>query len=511
MLLPMASRWAVSHLLAGSCLSSTSLRLPGGFLFGVRQISCHIRRAGDTGRQTILTSPWFQPMMTAQTSPASASDAALWSQVCNDDVTAFRSVVERHQSAVSAVAYAICGEFAASEDAAQEAFLTAWRERTTLAEPSRLRAWLCGIGRNMARNIRRRQNRDTTGGRDVSLIAATDDSPEQAAVSREEESLVWDNLEQIPETYREPLVLFYREAQSVAEVARSLELSEEVVRQRLSRGRAMLREQVMSVVERTLIRSRPKGAFTSGVLAGVTCIIGEGTVASAATATSSWGAAKTLAATGSTGTLGGLVGSVGGAAGGWFGTWCSAQMAPTATEREYLLSMGRRLVALSLGFFVFCFVAVRFGPRPWRGRSSAASSSFRPSPGSSAFTAGDESKRFAGRRRRMTIPICRQCGNARSQSPPGIGDDVIAARGPSLDCRCSTFRSATRWWDCSLRLRCLLHGPCRPAAGSPSAMTRVASSSPADTARLESSPLATSQSVCSALEPSPWADSRSVA
>ncbi|HVJ84761.1 MAG TPA: sigma-70 family RNA polymerase sigma factor [Caulifigura sp.] len=291
----------------------------------------------------------------------SDSDAELWALVCNDDLAAFRNVVERHQSAVSAVAYAVCGEFAASEDAAQEAFLTAWRERTTLREPSRLRAWLCGIGRNIARNFRRQHERRSES-HDVSQIAALDQSPEQAAISREEEALVWENLERIPEPYREPLVLFYRESQSVADVAQALDLTEDAVRQRLSRGRALLREQVMSVVERALTHSRPKSTFTTGVLAGVTVLAGKGTVASAAT-TSAPFAAKTLAV-GSAGAFGGLLGGIGGTAGGWFGTWCSAQMAPTATEREYLLKTGRWLVAISIAFTALCYGLVHFGFRP---------------------------------------------------------------------------------------------------------------------------------------------------
>jgi DNA-directed RNA polymerase specialized sigma24 family protein len=48
----------------------------------------------------------------------------------------------------------------------------------------------------------------------------------------------------MPASYREPLILFYREQQSVAEVATQLELTEETVKQRLSRGRSMLRSEL---------------------------------------------------------------------------------------------------------------------------------------------------------------------------------------------------------------------------------------------------------------------------
>ena len=71
----------------------------------------------------------------------------------------------------------------------------------------------------------------------ASAVPADEPGPAESALSREEETVVWRTLEQIPETYREPLILFYREDQAVAEVAAALDLSEDAVKQRLSRGR----------------------------------------------------------------------------------------------------------------------------------------------------------------------------------------------------------------------------------------------------------------------------------
>ena len=63
---------------------------------------------------------------------------------------------------------------------------------------------------------------------DESLAAtAPASNPTEHAISKEEEAILWRSLEQIPETYREPLVLFYREHQSIERVAAILELSEE--------------------------------------------------------------------------------------------------------------------------------------------------------------------------------------------------------------------------------------------------------------------------------------------
>ena len=71
------------------------------------------------------------------------------------------------------------------------------------------------------------------------------DAPVEHAISKEEEAILWWSLEHIPQNYREPLVLFYREGQSVERVAEALELSEDAVKQRLSRGRKLLQQQVL--------------------------------------------------------------------------------------------------------------------------------------------------------------------------------------------------------------------------------------------------------------------------
>jgi RNA polymerase sigma factor (sigma-70 family) len=90
---------------------------------------------------------------------------------------------------------------------------------------------------------------------------ASEALPSEQAVSREEEAILWRSLERIPESYREPLILFYREHQSVAAVAMELELSEDAVKQRLSRGRKLLREEVQAFVENTLRRTRQARRF----------------------------------------------------------------------------------------------------------------------------------------------------------------------------------------------------------------------------------------------------------
>ena len=82
-------------------------------------------------------------------------------------------------------------------------------------------------------------------------------APDEQAASEEEAALVRDALAQLPQLYREPLILFYRENQSAKAVSEALDISEDAVRQRLARGREMLRDQVSGVIESVLARTGP--------------------------------------------------------------------------------------------------------------------------------------------------------------------------------------------------------------------------------------------------------------
>src|SRR5439155_11340082 len=140
------------------------------------------------------------------------------------------------------------GNFAASEDAGQEAFLTAWRKFHELREPARLRGWLAQIARNAALGQLRR-NRGEEALDDELVVRDESPTPDEAAANEEEAALVRSSLAKLPETYRLPLVLYYREGKSVRAVAEALEISEDAVKQRLSRGREMLQQRMSGMIE----------------------------------------------------------------------------------------------------------------------------------------------------------------------------------------------------------------------------------------------------------------------
>ena len=240
--------------------------------------------------------------------PAEFNDAELVAGSLGGDRDAFRRIVERYQTLISSLAYCATGSVSQSEDLAQETFVAAWKRLAELREPAKLRPWLCGITRFLISKEFRRQGREPVHAAEsleaVDEWVSPEPLPPDRVISTEEKAIMWRSLERIPEIYREPLVLYYRENQSIEAVAQNLDLSEDAVKQRLSRGRRLLQAQVLAFIAAALEGTKPDKAFTVGVLAALPLVA---TTAKAATAGVAIKGGSTVKATTSLAMLGAVL------------------------------------------------------------------------------------------------------------------------------------------------------------------------------------------------------------
>ncbi|WP_323815025.1 sigma-70 family RNA polymerase sigma factor [Cellvibrio sp. NN19] len=280
---------------------------------------------------------------------ANWSDADLVMASLGGDRNAFCEIVTRYQNLLCALAYSAVGDLKHSEDIAQETFIEAWKKLDTLRDPEKLKSWLCGILRFKTSHFRRKE-----AAQPVADAHELDEySDEQSAqtkieddvISAQEQALLWQALEKMPDTYREPLILFYREQCSVEHVADQLELTEDTVKQRLSRGRKLLQQAMVNFVEDTLTKSKQGTAFTLSVLAAINDIAPAikvatfSTGAAKAAAIFKWGALLAVMATAS-----GFISS-------FFGLRAALDQSRTKRERKQIIFY----VTL---YFVFTFVYI---------------------------------------------------------------------------------------------------------------------------------------------------------
>jgi RNA polymerase sigma factor (sigma-70 family) len=197
------------------------------------------------------------------------------------DTAAFEQIVLRYQAMVCAITYSATGRVETSEELAQETFLRAWQKLIQLQDLNKFRSWLCSIARNLIRDYLLHKSRQPIQSADLTQLPADKTTPFDHLIKQEEEMILSQALMQIPEEFRESLVLYYRQGQSIKEVAESLDIPEATVRTRMHRGRQMLKDHVAGMVEKTLEKSGPTKKFSKAVMVAIGAGLAAGTAATA--------------------------------------------------------------------------------------------------------------------------------------------------------------------------------------------------------------------------------------
>ena len=135
------------------------------------------------------------------------------------------------------------GDAALAEDAAQEAFLAAWRGLPRFRGDSRLSTWLYRLTTNAGIDWLRREKRYRSTD-DVTELELPDDapSPQEQAEQSETQSAVRRALSRLSEEHRQVLLLRYMQELDYGEIAAALDVSEGTVKSRINRAKGRLRE-----------------------------------------------------------------------------------------------------------------------------------------------------------------------------------------------------------------------------------------------------------------------------
>ena len=149
---------------------------------------------------------------------------------------AFETLLATYQDKVFRLCYSMLGDRAQADDAAQESFLRVWKSLDRYRGESALGTWIYSITRNVCLTaIAKRAAR-----RSAPIEDAERATPQTPPRERDMLRLV----KQLPENYRQVVMLFYMEEHSYEEVARMLALPVGTVKTHLYRARQQLASMV---------------------------------------------------------------------------------------------------------------------------------------------------------------------------------------------------------------------------------------------------------------------------
>jgi len=182
------------------------------------------------------------------------TDEEIVERVKAGDTALYEIIMRRYNQRLYRVARAILRDDAEAEDVMQDAYVRAYQHLDQFAGRAPFSAWLTRIavyealGRLRLRK-RNPQLDDTESDGELRMkMVETSPDPEQNASRAELGQLLEEALLGLPEQYRTVLMLRDVEELSTSETAAALDLSEENVKIRLHRGRAMARGWLFSRV-----------------------------------------------------------------------------------------------------------------------------------------------------------------------------------------------------------------------------------------------------------------------
>lgn len=163
------------------------------------------------------------------------------------DADAFAQLVDQYESRVYSLTLRMCGSPEDAADAAQEAFLAAWRGLPSFRGEAGFSTWLYRLAANASIDLLRRVKRQRAELPldEGALSAAFRDAgpgPQEAAERAELRQAVARALSQLGDGHRQVLVLRELQQLSYEEIARTLDLDLGTVKSRISRARGALRK-----------------------------------------------------------------------------------------------------------------------------------------------------------------------------------------------------------------------------------------------------------------------------
>jgi RNA polymerase sigma factor (sigma-70 family) len=222
------------------------------------------------------------------------------------DEAAFTTIVQRYGAMVWGLCVRRLGETPEAEDAFQATFLVLVRKAASLRRPEQLGPWLYGVAYRTALKLRGRRARQAMKEMPLHEPAVQEESSELHW--RELRPILDEEVNRLPEKYRQPVLLCYLQGYSSEEAAQRLGCPKGTIFSRLSRARDLLRWRLVRrgvevsagalaavLVDNAFLRAAPPAALsettvrlslllvagtTSSALSGSVAVLVEGVLRS---------------------------------------------------------------------------------------------------------------------------------------------------------------------------------------------------------------------------------------
>jgi len=145
-------------------------------------------------------------------------------------------LVHDYETELLRLCYMLLGDVHLAQDAVQETYVKLYRTLDCFRGECSEKTWITRIAINVCKDIKRQR-----WFRFVNRSVSLDMLPDEAISCSQEQSELFLDLINLPEKYKEVILLHYYQQLSLEETAQALHISKRTVSYRLNKARALLR------------------------------------------------------------------------------------------------------------------------------------------------------------------------------------------------------------------------------------------------------------------------------
>lgn len=157
----------------------------------------------------------------------------------------FAILVDRYKNLVYSVVTRMTTDADSYSDIAQEVFIKVYKNLDKYRPNYRFSTWIIRITTNHIIDLRRKHKIESTSIEDTDLPLSTGKSAEDEYIADEFSRELNQLIDGLPEMYKIPIVLYHSHGMSYQDIAESLNISLSKVKNRIFRGRKLLKEGII--------------------------------------------------------------------------------------------------------------------------------------------------------------------------------------------------------------------------------------------------------------------------
>ena len=175
------------------------------------------------------------------------TDVELVAECLEGNKDAFSEIIYRYKRLIYSVAYKFARDNDEVNDLAQEAFIKIYKSLSKYDCQYKFSTWSVKVATNICLDHVRRKKLKSVSLDEIENFTGSNNSPEEYYLRKEKSQTLKNAIEELPEIYRVPILMYHQKGMSYKEIADSLGKPMSIIKNRIFRARHTLKESLIGV------------------------------------------------------------------------------------------------------------------------------------------------------------------------------------------------------------------------------------------------------------------------